>query len=110
MLGTLKDMRDVFGDRRIALAKELTKLHENVMITTLPAAIEYFEANAPKGEFVLIVDGCEPEAEEEYTFEQALALAAELKEAGQGASAAASKAAKISGFKKSDIYAALAKL
>ncbi len=110
LLNTLKDMKGIFGDRRIAFAKELTKLHENVMITTIPAAVEYFTANPPKGEFVLVVDGCQPQAEEEITFERAVEMAVEFKESGQPASAAASHAAKISGFKKSDIYAALAKM
>ena len=107
LLNTLKDMRGVFGDRRIAFAKELTKLHENVMITTINSAIEHFTANPPKGEFVLVVDGCEPVAEEELTFEQAVELAAKFKAEGMPASAAASRAAKLSSFKKSEIYSKL---
>ncbi len=110
LMATLKDMKEVFGDRRIAFAKELTKLHENVMITTIHAAIEYFEANPPKGEFVLVIDGCQPPEEEELTFQQAVAMAREFKDSGMPASAAASRAAKISGFKKSEIYAEIAKL
>lgn len=109
LMNTLKDMKEIFGNRGIAFAKELTKLHENIFITTIDSAIEHFEANPPKGEFVLVVEGCAEEAEEEMTFEQAVALALEIKESGQPASAAASRAAKISGFKKSDIYSELAK-
>lgn len=111
LLSTLKDMAAVFGEnRRIALAKELTKLHENVNITTLGGAVEEYSANPPKGEFVLIIDGAEPTEEEQFTLEQAVALAAELKESGLPASQAASKAAKLSGFKKSEIYIRIAKL
>ena len=109
LMNTLRDMREIFGDRGIAFAKELTKLHENIFITTIESAIEHFEANPPKGEYVLVVEGCPEAQEEELTFEQAVALAVEIKESGQPASAAASRAAKISGFKKSEIYAELAK-
>lgn len=54
---TLKDMREFFGNRNIALARELTKVHEEVIRTTLDDAILMYEDNSPKGEFVLIVSG-----------------------------------------------------
>ena len=58
---TLKDMRDYFGNRKIALAREMTKLHEEIIRTTLDDAILRYEENAPKGEFVLIVSGYDGE-------------------------------------------------
>lgn len=58
LLGTLEDMAAVFGsERSISLCRELTKLHEEVVRTTLGDAIEKYTANAPKGEFVLVVAG-----------------------------------------------------
>lgn len=102
---TLADMYECLGDREIALCRELTKLHEEVRKTTLSEACTYYEQNAPKGEFVLIVAGAESEEQtEEFTLESAAALAQRLVENGQSASRAAKEAAQISGFKKGEIY------
>ncbi len=54
---TLKDLYEVLGDRRISLVKEITKIHETVIRTTLKSANELFEETPPKGEFVLVVEG-----------------------------------------------------
>lgn len=56
---TLKDMRQIFGERRIAVCRELTKKYEQVLRLSLEEAIRYFEENEPKGEFVLVVSGSE---------------------------------------------------
>ena len=100
---TLKDMLQVFGDREIALVKELTKIHENVFITTLSSALAEYEINPPKGEFVLIVKGAK-EIKEEYTLKDAVKIAKGLMEKGKSASMSAKEAAKITGIKKGDIY------
>ena len=57
LVNTLSDLYEFFGDRRIALCRELTKLNEEIMRTTLSAAKEYYEANQPRGEYVIIVEG-----------------------------------------------------
>ena len=54
---TLQDLLDTLGDRRLALVRELTKLHEQTLRMTLDEAVAYFDANAPRGEFVLVVAG-----------------------------------------------------
>lgn len=54
---TLKDMYDAFGERRICLCREITKVHEEFFRTTLREAVAHYEANQPKGEFVLVVEG-----------------------------------------------------
>ena len=54
---TLEDLYGAFGDRRISLCRELTKLNEEIIRTTLSGAIEYYTANAPRGEYVLVVEG-----------------------------------------------------
>ncbi len=55
---TLKDMQAYFGkERRIALARELTKIHEEILRMTLGEAVAYYEENAPRGEYVLIIEG-----------------------------------------------------
>ncbi len=104
LLGTLKEMAEYFGDRRIALVREITKIHEEVIRTTLFAAIEKYESTDPKGEYVIIVDGAPKEEAAEITLEQAVKLAQKMIENGCSTSEAAKQAAKETSFKKSDIY------
>ena len=67
LLTTLKDMLNIFGDREITLARELTKHYEEYRRTTLKEAINYYEEIHPKGEFVLIIKGAdEKKLIEEY--------------------------------------------
>jgi 16S rRNA (cytidine1402-2'-O)-methyltransferase len=54
---TLGDILEVFGDRKIALCRELTKLNEEVIRTSLSGAISYYEENEPRGEYVLVIEG-----------------------------------------------------
>lgn len=62
LMTTLKDMLTVFGNRRIVLARELTKKFEEYRRTTIEDAIIYYEQTPPKGEFVLIIEGADAEA------------------------------------------------
>ena len=100
---TLKDMLEAFGDRRAALVRELTKIHETVFRTTLSEAAEYYEQTPPKGEFVLIIEG-KQETEEVLSAENAVELAKKLMDGGSSLSAAAKEAAEATGVKKSEIY------
>lgn len=100
---TLKDMLSYFGERKIVLIRELTKIHETVAHWSLSEAAKYYEENAAKGEFVLIVEGAREE-KEEYTLEMAVALARKFVAEGSSTSAAAKEAAEITGIKKGDIY------
>ncbi len=59
---TLDDIIEVFGDRKIALCRELTKLNEEVIRTTISGAIEYYKENAPRGEYVLVIEGADESA------------------------------------------------
>lgn len=60
---TLADMEAVFGgERRIALARELTKIHEEIIRTTISGAVEYYNETAPRGEYVLVVEGAAEQA------------------------------------------------
>ena len=107
LISTLKDMLSCFGNRKIALCKELTKLHETVIHTTFEEALENFEQTPPKGEFVMIVSGAEESIEEIISLEQAVEFAKKKIDEGQSSSSAAKLAAAYSGIKKSDIYKAL---
>ena len=104
LLRTLADMLECYGNREIAVARELTKIHETVWCTTLKQAYEFYSENAPKGEFVLIIGGAPEVDVTEYTFEQAVELASELKAKGLSASEAAKQAASETGYKKGEIY------
>ncbi len=57
---TLKDFYDCWGDRAISLCREMTKIHEETMRTTLKEAITYYKENAPRGEYVLVIAGAAP--------------------------------------------------
>ena len=101
---TLADLLSVLGDRPIALCRELTKLHEEVLVTTLAEAVEKYTDEAPRGEFVLIVGGAEKQEDTPATLEDAVALAEGFIEDGASVSEAAKRAAAETGLKKSDIY------
>ncbi len=69
LLTTLRDMRDTFGgERKIALARELTKLHEEIIRTDIDGAIAYYEEKSPRGEYVLIIEGANETVEPEECF------------------------------------------
>lgn len=109
---TLCDFEEVFGGgRKIAVVRELTKLHEEVWRTTVGEAAAHYRENEPRGEFVLVVAGAEPDAagKEGYTLEEAAELARERMGRGMSASDAAREAARVTGRKKGDIYRLLGK-
>lgn len=109
LIRTLQDLFEAFGDREIALVREITKIHEEVIRTTLAkAASLYDEEHPPKGEFVLVVTG-KPQTEEACSLEDAVGRARELLKEGLAPSAAAKQAAKETGFKKGELYQALMK-
>lgn len=108
LLSTLKDMLAVFGDREIALCRELTKLHEQIENTALSAAVKYYSENDPKGEFVIVLSGRkETDERQEYTLSDAVKMAKDYVSDGMSASSAAKTAAADTGLKKRDIYSAL---
>ncbi len=101
---TLRDLYQAFGDRRISIVRELTKLHEEAIRTTLREAVEKYGDGGLKGEIVLVLEGKGEEEREEYTPEQAVKLAKKLIEDGSSVSDAAKQAAKATGLKKNEIY------
>ena len=104
---TLGHLQEVFGpERSITLARELTKLHEEVVKTTLGEAVEYYENNNPRGEYVLVMAGASPAEARPAppTLDEAAQKARELMEGGMSASAAAKQAAQNTPFSKSQIY------
>ena len=104
LLSTLEDLLAALGDRRLTLARELTKLLEEVRCTTLAEAVEWYTANPPRGEFVLVVEGAPEEEKTEQSPEDALALARRYVAEGASASEAAKRAAAETGRRKGEIY------
>ena len=106
LVATLKDLYAAFGDRRITLCREMTKLHEENIYTTLSAAQTLYESEEPRGEFVLVVEGA-PEEEPVDALEEAIAQAKCAVENGASVKDAAKEAAAKFGVAKNAVYTAL---
>ena len=104
LLSTLKDMLEYFGDRRISLCRELTKIYEEVVRCTISEAIEMYEARSPKGEFVLVIEGAPEPDSPECTIEQAVQMVRDLAEGGEKTITACKIVAAETGYKKSELY------
>ena len=105
LIKTLKDLLSFFGDREIVVVKEITKIHETVILNKLSKMVEYFEEKEkPKGEFVLILKGAEETPNEEKSLEDILNFAQSLINEGEKTTTAAKLATKNTNFKKNDIY------
>jgi len=104
----LEDLEAVLGDRPIALARELTKLHEEIWRGTPSEARVHFKA--PRGEFVLVVSGKMKEAKAKWTEEKLLAAIRRRTKAGESPSALAAKLVVVSGWARRDIYKLITQL
>ncbi len=104
LIYTLKDMLEFFGDRKISLCRELTKIHEEVIRTTLSGAVEKYSEISPKGEFVLIIEGKPKEQEICERIEDAVSQVQDLIDKGIRAADACKQIAKITRFSKSELY------
>ena len=105
LCATLDDLAEAFGPgRRISLCRELTKLHEEVRRTTLGEAAEWYGANPPRGEFVLVVEGAAGTAEEAPTLAGGLARVEALRAEGLSLRDAVRQAARETGLAKNELY------
>ena len=110
LVATLQDMAAVFGeDRSISLCRELTKLHEEVVRTTLGGAIEKYTENAPKGEFVLVVAGAPEQEKETATEDDAAMRVQQLMDEGLSRKDAIKQTAKELNLPKNVVYDAALK-
>ncbi len=107
LVSTLEDMAEAFGQERpISLCRELTKLHEEVIRTTLSGALAYYRDNAPKGEFVLILAGAPDIPKEEATPADAASRVKTLMEQGLSRKDAVKQTAQELNLPKNTVYAA----
>ena len=104
--GTLDDLLAAFGDRPVALCRELTKLHEEVRRTTLAQAVDFYRENDPKGEFVLVLAGAEPVQEAAVTLEEGVALVLARRAGGERMKDAVRQVSADTGQNKNELYAA----
>ena len=104
LAATLRDLRDTLGPGRpVALCRELTKLHEEIWRTTLGEAADRYAQEAPRGEFVLVVQGEAP-VEEAPDLDAGLERVAALREEGLSLRDAARQAAKELGLARNALY------
>ena len=102
---TLSDLRDTFGaERPVSLCRELSKLHEQVLRLTLGQAVEWYETNEPKGEFVLVIRGAEPVETAQATLEDGLARVLALRDEGASLKDAVKRAARELDPSKNELY------
>ena len=106
---TLADMAEVLGDRPVALCRELTKLHEDTVRTTLAQAAAYYAANEPRGEYVLVVAGREKQQGPQLTLEQGVERVLRLREDGMRMKEAVRQVADDTGLSRNDLYDAALK-
>ena len=103
---TLADMVEILGDRPIALCRELTKLHEDTMRTTLGEAMKYYQENEPRGEYVLVIAGREKTAAAELTLEQGVELVLKKRTEGLKMKDAVRQVADDTGLNRNELYQA----
>ncbi|MCM1114786.1 MAG: 16S rRNA (cytidine(1402)-2'-O)-methyltransferase [Clostridium sp.] len=104
---TLVDLYKTLGNRELAIVREITKLHEEVIKTTLEEAQKQYANGGLKGELVLIIAGKKEEDFENMTIEKAVEMAEQLVKSGMSMNNAAKEIAAQTPFKKGDIYKAL---
>ena len=108
---TLADMLEVLGDRPVALCRELTKLHEETVRTTLAQAVELYQEKEPRGEYVLVVAGAEKAAAPAVTLDQGVRQVLRLRQEGVRMKDAVRQVAEDTGLPRNDLYnAALAEM
>ena len=106
---TLSDMLEILGDRPIALCRELTKLHEETIRTTLQQAVDYYRDNEPRGEYVLVVGGAERREGPAMTMEEGVARVLALREGGMRMKDAVRQVSADTGLNKNELYDAALK-
>ena len=109
---TLEDLHAALGDRKISFCRELTKIHETVMQTTLGEALQYYAENEPRGEYVLVIAGRSPEEirKEESAAWEAMSIEEHMDrylQQGMEKKEAMKQVAKDRGISKREVYAAL---
>jgi len=104
LLAALADLESILGDRPIAVARELTKLHEEILRLPLKQARQHFEMNPPRGEFTLVVSGCPQMAVGTWTESDLTSAIQAALQKGEPISSLAARLAAESGWERRKIY------
>ncbi|MCL2366066.1 MAG: 16S rRNA (cytidine(1402)-2'-O)-methyltransferase [Oscillospiraceae bacterium] len=104
LLRTLHDMLEVFGNRRISISRELTKIYEETLRFTFAEAIVHFNERSPKGEFVLVIEGAMDNPEDAFGIDDAVSIAEQYIAGKMSVKDAAKKASEETGIAKNAIY------
>lgn len=112
LLKTLKELREVLGERKLTICRELTKKYEEKLLITLSEAVNYYEEKEPRGEFVLVIEGKnreemkkqEREAWENVSLEEHMKI---YEEKGMTRKDAMKAVAKDRGISKREVYQGL---
>ena len=105
LMGTLADLKNTFGgDRELSLCREITKIYEETLRTTIDGALELYSTIAPRGEYVLVIKGKEKSTEQEMTLPQALERVELYRGEGKSLKQAAKLASEDTGYSKNTLY------
>ncbi len=102
LLNTLNDIREILGDREVAVGRELTKMYEEIWRGAVSEAIEHFTATAPRGEFTLVIAGAV--VDDQWTENRVRAAVKELRAEGTSAKDTAREVSAASGWSKRNVY------
>ncbi len=106
LIATLKDLLEAFGDRRVSISREMTKIHEETLRTTLSSAVSYFQETPPRGEFVLVIEGAALQTTPEHSLDEALRIVSEYRMDGLSLKDAVKKCSFFTGYAKNVLYEA----
>jgi len=104
LLAALEDLEGVLSDRQMAVARELTKVHEEIWRGTISAARKYYSQNEPRGEFTLVVEGIAKNEKQKWTEDKVMIAIKFGLKLGESPSALAKRVAKESGWERREIY------
>lgn len=107
---SLEDLLSVLGDRRICVAREMTKMFEEYWRGTISGAVAYFKSQPARGEFTLVVEGKKKNEGEKWTEEELLAAIKEKLMSEKSAKEISAELAEQSGWNKKEIYAIINKM
>ena len=105
LLQSLSDLVEILGDRQVVVARELTKVHEDIWRGSLSEALAHFEALQPRGEFTLVIEGMRGKEREKWDEERVKEMLKELLAEGLGRKEAVKRVAKSSGWPGKEVYA-----
>lgn len=104
LLEALADLESILGDRQMAVARELTKLHEEILRMTIGRARRHFEGNDPRGEFTLVVEGSRPQEAEKWSEPHLMSAIMSALNRAEASAALAARLASESGWERREVY------